>query len=403
VLDTIHGGNVIADAYRARGDRVDALDVYRRTSGISGEDALHRDYDCIVAPVHLDPDHPLLKKDPSRAISHHEAVRRLLEGRLPVPFVEITGARGKTTTALALAACMPGRGVVHTSNGTFLVPEHILLWKRSITPASVLPAAEYAHREGRWLIAEESLGVTGAGDLAIITSPDDYPVAAGKKRALAVKTGSAGRSACVLTAGGISIAHKNRVDVADTAQVDGDRCRITYAGKIAAFVTPLLRLSGYRTALVLAGTAAMILGGDPVQLSGFSAVEGRLSVERSGGRVIIDNSNSGTNAATTKDAADLARSISGNPDLPLTLVIGQEAHAVCEGFPPESVGEAIRAVRPARVILIDGERNLSGSKPVLDATGNLPREGAETLAEGKEMALRAGGTGPVVLAVKRWR
>lgn len=403
VLDTIHGGAGIAAAYRARGDRVDAVDVYRGESGVSEDDALHRAYDWVIAPVHLDPGNRLLRNNSSRVISHHEAVRRLLGDRLPAPFVEITGARGKTTTALALAACIPGKGVVHTSNGTFLVPEQTLLWKRSITPASVLPAAEYAYRQGRWLIAEESLGVTGAGSLAIITSPEDYPVAAGKERALSLKVRSAGQAARVLTAGGISLTHPGRVNLPDTASIEGDQCRVTYGGKTAVFTTPLLRLTGYRTPLMLAGTAALILGGDPALLSGFPAIDGRMSVEHEGERIIVDNSNSGTNAMTTRDAAELARNLCGNPDLPLTLVIGQEAHAVCEGFSPESVGESIREIRPDRVILVDGEQGLAGSPVVMEAIGNRPWERAETMADAKMKAAETGGAGPVVLAVKRWR
>ncbi|MEN6610886.1 MAG: coenzyme F430 synthase [Methanoregulaceae archaeon] len=403
VLDTIHGGTEIAAAYRARGDRVDAVDVYRGESGVSEEDALHRAYDCVIAPVHLDPGNRLLRDNSSRVISHHEAVRRLLGDRIPTPFIEITGARGKTTTALALATCMPGKGVVHTSNGTFLVPEQTLLWKRSITPASVLPAAEYAYGQRRWLIAEESLGVTGAGNLAIITSPEDYPVASGKKRALALKTGSAERAARVLTTEGISLDNPDRLNLPDVANVEGDRCRITYGGKTAIFTTPLLRLAGYRTPLMLAGTAALILGGDPDRLSGFPAIDGRLAVEHTGGWIIIDNSNSGTNAMTTREAAELARSICGETGFPLTLVIGQEAHAVCEGFSPESVGETIREIRPDRVILVDGEHCLSGSRVVRDAIGHCPCEEAQSMAEAKLKAADTGERGLVVLAVKRWR
>lgn len=404
VLDTIHGGTEIAAAYRARGHDVDAVDVYRHESDVTVDDALHRNYNCIIAPVHLDPDHPLLKKDPSRVISHHEAVRRILDDRIPSRFIEITGARGKTTTALALAACLPGKGVVHTSGGTFLVPENTKLWKRSITPASVIPAAEYAYNEERWLIAEESLGVTGAGNLAILTSPEDYPVAAGKQQALGIKIQSADNSKQVLVTSGISASRKpGWIDVSETADVAGERGILHYNGKTAEFTSPLLHLAGYQVPLMLAGTAALILGGIPEKLSGFTAIPGRLSVEKSGDRIIVDNSNSGTNAGTTKEAAILARRVRPDPDLGLTLVIGQEAHAVCEGFSPESVNEAIREIGPRKIILVDGEKHLRDSVILKNTLNTIPWEEAGSMEEGKEKALRNGETGPVVLAVKRWR
>ena len=73
VLDTIHGGKAIGEAFAARGDHVDCVDVYRGQGGIDGKTAMSRDYDLIVAPVHLDPDHPLLHFSKAPVISHHEA------------------------------------------------------------------------------------------------------------------------------------------------------------------------------------------------------------------------------------------------------------------------------------------------------------------------------------------
>ncbi len=184
VLDTIHGGNTLGKAFSARGDRVDCVDVYRNGSAVNVETALTRTYDLIVAPVHLDPDHPLLRFSPAPVITHHEAVHRLLGKHIPHPMIEITGAQGKTTTAHALAFLMTGPGVLHTSTGTYLFPEKRLISRSGITPASVLAAADLAHSIHGWLVAEESLGVSGAGDLSIITSPAITPLPREKNRLL---------------------------------------------------------------------------------------------------------------------------------------------------------------------------------------------------------------------------
>jgi hypothetical protein len=47
-----------------------------------------------------------------------------------------------------------------------------------------------------------------------------------------------------------------------------------------------------------------------------------MSVSHDKGVLVIDNANSGTNLATTLEAAQYARNLSGNNDI--TLVIGQE-------------------------------------------------------------------------------
>ena len=86
VLDTIHGGAELARALRGSGYQVDEVDVYRGKAGIPVEEALVRSYDLVTAPVHLDPDHPLLQQH-GPAVSHHETVGRVIRGRrTPAPF-----------------------------------------------------------------------------------------------------------------------------------------------------------------------------------------------------------------------------------------------------------------------------------------------------------------------------
>ncbi|MFA5221610.1 MAG: coenzyme F430 synthase, partial [Methanoregula sp.] len=110
VLDTIHGGADIAAAYERAGHSVDAVDIYRKTTPDEESHARTRSYDMIVAPVHMDPVHPLLAHRTCPIVTHHEAVRSLLGNNMPALMVEITGSRGKTTTAHALAHLLPKNG-----------------------------------------------------------------------------------------------------------------------------------------------------------------------------------------------------------------------------------------------------------------------------------------------------
>jgi hypothetical protein len=380
VLDTIHGGAELAVALRGAGHQVDEVDVYLGQAGIPVAEALVRTYDLVTAPVHLDPDHPLLRRH-GPAVSHHEMVKLVLDGRLPHPFIEITGAQGKTTTAHALAALMPGSGILHTSTGTYRYPERERLWKKSITPASLIVAAREAERIGGWLVAEESLGVTAAGDVAVLTSPEDYPVAAGKKHAIVEKCRLLSRARTVVLPPGIALSGGVAAD--EIVSFDGQVCRYEGCGIAGTFANPLCTLAGYRTALSLAAATACVLGIDPAPLAEFTALPGRMAARREGDLLIVDDANSGTNMATTAEAARYARELSGSETL--TLVIGEEARAVCEGFSPGDVRRAVSAVGPTATVYV-GEGHA-----------------AATLEAGLALARSITPAGAIVLAVKTWR
>lgn len=398
VLDTIHGGYAIGEAFSARGDRVDCVDVYRGESVIDVPTARAGSYDLIVAPVHLDPDHPLLTSAQAPVISHHEAVRLLLGENIPQPMIEITGARGKTTTAHALASLMPGAGILHTSTGTYRFPGKEWIAQSSITPASVLAAAQLAMDINGWLIAEESLGVSGAGTLSIITSDCDYACAAGKKSAVAAKVESAKHARYLLLAENIEAVCSGPVSHLEDIAVSHDTmCSVTFSGTTVRFSNPLLAIPGYHAPLMLAAAAAMILGLDPGPLSSFEALTGRMSLSYENGHLIVDNANSGTTAETTIDAARYARRVSGNEAI--TLVIGQVAGdgAVCEGFATDRMLEAIDRIRPDQVIWV-GTPPLASDTPV-----PFVSECTSTLDEARITAMRMAGRGSIVLAVKTWR
>jgi hypothetical protein len=405
LLDTIHGGSEIGSAFARAGNTVDTVDVYRGTTPDAADRAAQTTYDLVVAPVHLDPSHPLLARRTARepVISHHEAVRRLIDGHVPHPMIEITGAQGKTTTAYALAHLLPGPGILHTSTGTYAMPGLRLLFKRSITPASVLDAAEKAVSLRGWLVAEESLGVTGAGDLAIITSPLDYRCAAGKKSALAEKVASAQYCRRLLVAPGVPTGtHSSAVQLDDVTSISGQTCTISAGGRSGTFTNPLLSLPGYRVPLSLAGTAALLLGYDPAPLSTFPGVAGRMSIRKERNILVVDNANSGTTAETTIEAARYARTCAGSPGI--TLVIGtiKGDGAVCEGFPNDQILAAIRTIRPRMLIWV-GEPPPAGDNPGPSPSPLAIDAVCPTLEEAERCAIDRTSTGSIVLAVKTWR
>ncbi len=397
VLDTIHGGKVIARHLSSLGHTVDCVDVYRGREGISSAEALSRRYDLIAAPVHLDPDHPLMQIAGTTYTTHHEIVATILAPLHLTRCIEITGTRGKTTTAHALAHGMRGPGILHTSTGTYRCPGKEMLWKKSITPASLIDAAEEAASAQAWLIAEESIGVSGAGDLGILTSDIDYAIAGGKRFALAEKRRMLAGCGRVLLAPGIREAIPDSLATEDIVSLDGIRCSYAYGGITGSFTNPLFAIVGYRIPLMTAVAALCILGEDPASLATFSALEARMQVTEDGDRTIVDNANSGACRATTCDAVALARRHA--PGCPLTLVVGAESSTVCEGFPFADIAEVIKNTTPATVIIV-GDQYRSCRTDDLPVA---PLAIVATLDEGAALAKSQAGTGAIVLAVKTWR
>lgn len=397
VLDTIHGGSELSAAYAGAGHAADAVDVYRGTTPAVSAAALCRRYDLVAAPVHLDPDNPLLAGRTEPVITHHEAVRRLLGDRLPRPMIEVTGSQGKTTTAHAIAHLLPGAGVLHTSAGTCAYPQKTLLFKRSITPASLLAAAGAAVQQQGWLVAEVSLGVTGAGDLAVITSPEDYRIANGKRSAIRAKVASADPARHLLVADGVPCDRPDAIRVSDIARCEGTECTVEWKGRRSVIPNALFLLAQYRTPLMLAAAAALILRLDPAPLAGFAALPGRMSLHRAGAVLIVDNANSGVNRKTTLCAAQYARHCAGTGDL--TLVIGQPEGdgKVCEGFPDDEILSAIREIRPDHVVRV------GRPGPVMAKDSECADAVCATLDEGLAAALRLSRRGSIVLSVKTWR
>jgi UDP-N-acetylmuramyl pentapeptide synthase len=191
VLDLTHGGEVLAREYAARGWQVTALDIYRlggasqlaslRAAGITClTQAPAQDFDLAVVPVHA-PSTFLGEARCGRVITHHEAVGDLTT--FPVPVVEVTGTKGKTSTCFLLAEMLArtdppclllsSAGLIHV--GAQL---EVLVPNTSITPASILRASRMldGYQSG---VFEVSLGGSGRADVGVITSMEgEYLIAA---------------------------------------------------------------------------------------------------------------------------------------------------------------------------------------------------------------------------------
>jgi len=400
VLDTIHGGRIIADRLRLSGHETDIVDVYRHREGISEEEALSNRYDLVTYPVHLDPCYPLLQKIASPAVTHHQVVRWLLKDSVRDNFIEITGAKGKSTTAAALASLLPGPGILHTSSGLVQYPEKRYVGRHSITPASLLNVSDTSFPYD-WIIGEISLGFCGIGSMGILTSEADYLVAGGKKSAIEIKKESIFLVPRVIVPPGFHLSHPGCIDASNLVSVLEDLCTYSYNEMQGSFRNDLLRLPGYKTPLMLAAAAALIKGISPQTLSRFKALPGRMEVRREEGKIILDNSNSGTTLDTTIEAMRFGREISEN--MPSTLIIGQEASSVCDNFSTEDISSAISRTSPDMVILIPGDPRINpGGISDICMDKKIPFHLATTYVNALNTAMQEKNP-LIIMSVKRWR
>jgi len=399
VLDTIHGAAVIAERMAAQGIDAQALEVYHHSPEMEG-------YDLVVAPVHLWPGNPALaqaRRLGIKIITHHQAVGELLSASMPV--FEITGTRGKTTTALLLSQVlsMQERVVSHTTRG-------IELWEKgscrrvlsglSIAPGNVITALGSAESNGAGaFVCEVSLGGTGLADYGLLTSLDgDYLIGKGAMWASTAKLqmASLARPEMLLICGpGVKISSEMSFGPGDQVRAERDRLR-SGTEAVPIELDYGLDFPSYEHALSGSSAAALAFGmalEDVASgLSGFEGFSGRMKVISSGSVTVYDNSNSGLKVSGVEKALDLASSCSGS----LALVVGEESEAVCEGMDIPGLVELLRRRREEiDLLVLVGER-------LEHYAEEMKAYVSKDLSSGLELA-RAGGYERLVSCVKCFR
>jgi len=363
VLDTIHGAGLIAERMRERGIEAEAFEVYHHLPDLSG-------FDLIVAPVHLSPRNPAheearrLKK---RVITHHRAVGDLLAGVGDFRAFEVTGTRGKTTTALILALILSARGKVasHTTRG-------IEVWRKgkseavtsglSIAPANVIRAFDAAlDIAAAELVCEVSLGGTGLADFGVLTSfAGDYKVAGGSLWASTAKLQMvtlSKRGSKLIAGEDVRISADLTFGPGPTGSVECDGREILAGGERASLdLGEGLDRNSYKAAISGAAAAALAAGFRLEEvasaLEGFEGLGGRMKRLDEDGISVLDNSNSGLRASGVEAALDR---IGGGGRL--ALVAGEEAETVCEGMNvPDLIEVLSRRRHDVDILILVGER-----------------------------------------------
>jgi UDP-N-acetylmuramyl pentapeptide synthase len=423
VLDPIHGAGIIAEELNELGKEAEVFDPYHQTF----TKALN--YDLVIAPVHLNPNFEIVKQALKMEIpfmTHHEAVREiaavknLFDG---IKVVEVTGTIGKTSTCELICQLLKNKFkfevLSHTSSVTrFTSPNDTQIFpKLGGTPANVLKIMGIASEKNLKpdiAVFEISLGLTGIGDVGVITSlKEDYRIAGGTKDASAVKKASIKNfgDRSIVVHPGLLIS-----DVNMSGNTFGDKAKNLWIKENKVIFNRLRTINGdfingeiafkpfdsfidteyYRNSLEAACCTVLSLGIPPreVNTENISAIEGRMKLEKLKGRFLIDNSNSGTKLKFLDEIIELARRLSEK----MILIVGEESEHVCEGVGVEELQKVVeqRASDFVGIIIVGEEFNgkIKGKNVFF----------SDDLDAALEKAINDSGEGSVIVSnVKTWR
>ena len=230
VMDLTHGGVKIAISLAKKGKNVFAYDIYQTLKDIDREmldvynvalieldelKNLKGDIE-VISPVHL----PLTENDIEKSnpnlnytfITHHQAIKEILKDwGEDIPIIEITGVKGKTSSVFMLKEILLDKNpLILSSLGAILYEngKEIILKKNiSITPANIKETIDLAYKianpiceiasgkvksshnkKYKCAIFESSLGVSGIGDVGLLTNiVENYPIAKNKSDAATAK------------------------------------------------------------------------------------------------------------------------------------------------------------------------------------------------------------------------
>ncbi|MCQ2085999.1 MAG: coenzyme F430 synthase [archaeon] len=199
ILDLTHGGDILAEEFRGRGDSVTCVDVYHNTSddkrlhlmsiGVEVLDEVSEGwFDLVLSPAHC-PDE-FLNGMKYREKKTFSGAVKMLAGE-DVFRVEVTGVKGKTSTCYLLAHILDYAGkkiFLHTSRGQgpYVNGVHRIEKIMSIAPPSLLRLPKDGYDIN---VAEVSLGGSGKANISVITNLlEDYGIAKNTRRASGAKS-----------------------------------------------------------------------------------------------------------------------------------------------------------------------------------------------------------------------
>ncbi len=406
VVDMTHGGIVIASEFSKRtGVKVLSWDLYHTlddaakdnlaTDGIKLVDdqflESHQDDDLlVVAPVHSQLTVPV-------KMTHHQAVRLILEEEIKVPIIEVTGVKGKTSTVAILKEIyryynpliLSSLGVEAVEGGKTTILQKDI----SITPASIITAWKLAikakFRPGM-CIFETSLGGTGLAEVGVLTNlAEDYPIAGNSKRASQAKEQifQSKLVACHLESFHSNYSNKDYKNRTNTFSLDGEAnltiSHVKYDIRETSFTLEVKNLKNVRGELVNTSIPVKTFAPGPHQLENilsaacaafslgtpeneihsgleeFKGIKGRTSILESGDVRIVQEINPGINLTAIKKSVAMMGHYGD-----MALVLGGQYGITCEEIDENSLAAFLDELSNDTTLILTDELGKSLSNKI---------------------------------------
>ena len=400
VVDMTHGGGLISLEFMKNPEfDVLAYDIYNsmdsqkvkelENAGLSFIQNLDgiKEYDnpkssdlMIIAPIHC-------KLDQDISMTHHEAVGFLLNDKIDVPVIEVTGVKGKTSVVWMLKEIFKDKNpLVLSSLGVEVIENNdwkILKEDISITPASIIEAWKLAEDYQVGIcIFETSLGGTGLADVGIITNiAEDYTIANNssiaskaklqmfKSKAVACeieafnsnyskfneKTNTFGKSEesknCAnLTASQINYRFDKthfQININDF-QISSNNI-INQSFELSTFAPSPIHITNTLAAVCASLTIGASIEKIKEGLNNFKGVKGRTTVSQYEGIRIIEEINPGLNIMAVKKALLMIDNMER-----VVVIFGGKYGVTCEEIDETSVSEVLNELNEnIRLLLVD--------------------------------------------------
>ncbi|WP_143406782.1 hypothetical protein [Methanonatronarchaeum thermophilum] len=389
-MDTVHGGDLLAERLVELGCEAVAINPYR------GEKEDVMDYDVLVSPVHMYPSCGMLRKAKEKnipVINHHQITKKILMelGYLDDVdlCVEVTGTVGKTSCSLLLLQIFREEGfetVAHTSNGVYHNNLDNRIDKQSVAPYGTILALEKTIElditPDIW-ISEFSIGFTGIGDIASLTSVDqDYLIADKTKKASNAKLDSVDnlKNNCIFNSAIKNDRANNDFNCLKT-EFDGENLKIDYKTTTTKQVNkgtvncklplyPYFKDSIRTTVLTAASNGCTPKSINKI-LNQFNGIPGRMQTKKIKGRTIIDNSCAGTRISSLNQY--LKNQQQKNKSLNNTIIlVGEDEKNICEEMQYKQVKKTVNKYNYKQLITVGKKyQNLGTNVDDIDKAINL--------------------------------
>lgn len=406
VVDMTHGGTVIASEFSKKtGVKVLAWDQYHTLDDVA-KDSLaadgiglvddhfleNRSDDdlLVVAPVHSQLNIPV-------TMTHHQAVRLLLEDEIKVPIIEVTGVKGKTSTVAILKEIYRYYNpLILSSLGVEAVEGEkttLLLKDISITPASIIIAwklALEAEFNPGMCIFETSLGGTGLAEVGVLTNlAEDYHIAGNSKKASQAKEQifQSRMIACHLDSFHSNYSNKDYINRTNTFSLDGEAnltiSPVKYGIMETSFTLEVINLKNISGELVnttlpvrtfapgphqlenvlSAACAAFSLGTPENEISSgleeYKGIKGRTSILESGDLRIVQEINPGINLTAIKKSVAMMDHYGD-----MALVLGGQYGITCEEIDENSLAAFLDELSNDTTLILTDELGKSLSNKI---------------------------------------